>query len=526
MTDSGHDAGHAATLLTEGRRRYEGGDYAEAEPLARGALETAREHGDARLETAALQLLGECAYSLGRYAEAAQLAADTLARRPERGVDRAETRTLEAVVAIARGEPADALAPLEEALAVRESLLGPDHPDTLEALNDTGVALERLGRREEAIALHEEALRRCERSDDGPTRQLAVTCNALAVKLDREEATRDRARALAERAIEAGEAALGPEHPLVVTMLANLGVSRLNAGDIDAARALTERALELHERRYGPEHPNTAFVLRTASHLDATGGQPQRSLERATRALAIRWTSLGHRDPRTVDALGGVVRSLDVALRASVRGVAMADAVALLGAYRELGGSRAPRDTVRFAPDPDAAERIVASYLDRWTSALAPDPARARAYERASAAAVAADTAFLRGDLETALVAAAERVAIVEGVEGPVGAGLVEPLARWATLERADGDARAALRLDHRAAAILGSLYGERHPYVLNARTRLAFARGRVEGPQAAREELAAILRVLETAEEGGIAAHLRDKVRRYLSSPGGRTPD
>jgi tetratricopeptide (TPR) repeat protein len=513
------DPGHAGAVLAEGRRRYEAGDYAQAEPLAQGALDAARSACDERLETAALQLLGECAYSLGRYPDAAALVAQVLARRPERGVDRAEARTLEGVVAISRGDPASGLVALDEALEDREGALGPDHADTLETLNDRGVALDRLDRRDEALAVHEEALRRCERSSDGPTRQLAVTCNALAVKLDRADETRPRAQALYTRALEAGEAALGPEHPLVVTMLANLGVARLNGGDVEGGRELTERALVLHERRYGPDHPNTAFVLRTAAHLDSTGGQPGRGVERATRALAIRRTALGHRDPRTVDALGGVIRALDAAIRAGVVGAEMADAVALLTAYRELGGTKAPADSVGFRPDPEAAERAVESFLERSRARLEPDPGRTRALERATAAGLAADAAFLRRDMDTASLAAGERVALIESVDGAASPLLFEPLRRWAVIERARGDERTALGLDRRALGVLGAVYGPRHPFVLKARAQLTVEASRVDGPRAARAELAALLAILETAEEGGIAAFLRDRVRVQLAA-------
>ena len=190
-------ADRADALVAEGRRRYETGDFADAEPLARRALELLPAGSDARGRAVAVQLAGECAFSMGRYPEARDLADEAIALRtgaPE--ADRAESLNLRGIVDLSLGDAAGGNERVAEALRLREAALGPDDPDTIESLNNAGVALARLGRMDEAVAAHEEALRRCERAFIAPHRQLAVSCNALAVKLDRDPATRGRAAAL------------------------------------------------------------------------------------------------------------------------------------------------------------------------------------------------------------------------------------------------------------------------------------------------------------------------------------------
>jgi tetratricopeptide (TPR) repeat protein len=53
------------------------------------------------------------------------------------------------------GEPAQAVQQYERALALREAILGPDHPDTGECRNQLAIALRRAGRPDDAARLYE-----------------------------------------------------------------------------------------------------------------------------------------------------------------------------------------------------------------------------------------------------------------------------------------------------------------------------------------------------------------------------------
>jgi tetratricopeptide (TPR) repeat protein len=61
------------------------------------------------------------------------------------------------------GRTAEAIPLLEQALADRERILGPDHPDTLTSRNSLAQAYESVGRTAEAIPLLEQALAGFER---------------------------------------------------------------------------------------------------------------------------------------------------------------------------------------------------------------------------------------------------------------------------------------------------------------------------------------------------------------------------
>jgi tetratricopeptide (TPR) repeat protein len=102
----------------------------------------------------------------------------------------------------------------------------------------------------------------------------------------RERGQYRQARPLAERALEIGEAALGPDHPTVATRRGNLGSVLQDLGDLEGARAQFERALEVSEAALGPDHPTVAIrrnnlgrVLQDLGDLPGAWAQFQRALE-------------------------------------------------------------------------------------------------------------------------------------------------------------------------------------------------------------------------------------------------------
>ncbi len=112
----------------------------------------------------------------------------------------------------------------ERALAIRETVLGPDHPHTATSFNNLALLLQAQG-------------------------DLAA------------------ARPLFERALAIYETALGPDHPHTAQSLNNLAGLLQAQGDLAAARPLLERALAIYETALGPDHPHTAQSLNNLAYL-------------------------------------------------------------------------------------------------------------------------------------------------------------------------------------------------------------------------------------------------------------------
>ena len=196
-----------------------------------------------------------------------------------------------AVYLRARGEPERAEPLCVRALAIRERLLGAEHPDTAAARNDLAVVLGEQGEHDAAEPLFREALAVRERVLGRDHPATAASCHDLAELLHARGRTSD-ARALNLRALEIRERAMGPDHPATAHSLHNQAWLELDLGDTAAARRLVERALAIRERTFGGEHPQTIWsvhllglVLEAEGDRDGARALLERALEARERLL-------------------------------------------------------------------------------------------------------------------------------------------------------------------------------------------------------------------------------------------------
>jgi tetratricopeptide (TPR) repeat protein len=197
----------------------------------------------------------------------------------------------------------------ERALAINEKVFGPDHPDTATSLNNFASLLQDqrdlVGARplcERALAIREKVL--------GPEHPAtAISLSSLA-RLLSHQGDLAGARPLCERALAIREKVLGPEHALTAVSLGNLASLLHDQGNLAGARPLYERAIAINEKALGREHPNTATSLNNLAVLlqalsDLAGARPL--LERA---LAIREKALGREHPNTATSLNNLANLL------------------------------------------------------------------------------------------------------------------------------------------------------------------------------------------------------------------------
>jgi len=200
---------------------------------------------------------------------------------------------------------AEARKVLEHVLAIRQKVLGPDHPDTAKSLDDLAKLIYALGEYETARPLFERALAIRERvlGPDHPA--TAKSLNNLA-ELLRTLSEYETARPLFERALAIIENVLGLDHPLTAASLNNLANVLAALGEYEAARPLYERALLIRENVLGPDHPDTAMSLNNLALLLKT--EAARPLYE--RALAINEKVLGPDHPLTANSLNNLARQL------------------------------------------------------------------------------------------------------------------------------------------------------------------------------------------------------------------------
>ncbi|CAB1101788.1 unnamed protein product [Ectocarpus sp. CCAP 1310/34] len=167
-----------------------------------------------------------------------------------------------------RGKYADAEPLCERSPAIREKVLGPEHPDVAQSLNNRAGLLQSQGKYSEAEPLYVRAIAIGEK-DLGPEHpDLAVWLNNRAGLFRSQtrpvskhdpvtlptafQGKYEEAEPLYKRSLAIDEKVYGPDHP---------------EGKYAGAVPLNERATEIWMKAFGPEHPTVATALNNRAWL-------------------------------------------------------------------------------------------------------------------------------------------------------------------------------------------------------------------------------------------------------------------
>jgi predicted HTH transcriptional regulator/tetratricopeptide (TPR) repeat protein len=253
--------------------------------------------------------LGKHLYELGFYASAQPYLERALAISESilgsEHPDTASSLNNLALLLQAKGDYTAARPLYEHALALRESVLGADHPDTAGSLNNLALLLQAQGEYAAARPLYERALAISEAVLGAEHPDTASSLNNLAFLLQA-QGDYAAARPLYERALALRESVLGAEHPDTAGSLNNLALLLQAQGDYTVARPLYERALAINEAVLGAEHPQIATSLNNLAGLLTRQGDYETALPLYERALAITESVLGSEHPQTATTLNNL----------------------------------------------------------------------------------------------------------------------------------------------------------------------------------------------------------------------------
>lgn len=197
-----------------------------------------------------------------------------------------------------RALPAQAEPLLEHALAMREQVLGPEHPDTASTLNILARLYGEQSRYAQAESLFQRALTIRERVLGSEHPDTAFTLDNLAW-LYHEQGRYAQAEPLYQRALAIRERVLGPEHRETATTLDNLAWLYHRQGRYAQAEPLYERVLAIREQVLGPENPYTAYTINHLALLHFEQGRYEQAEILYERSLAIFEQVLGPEHPYT-----------------------------------------------------------------------------------------------------------------------------------------------------------------------------------------------------------------------------------
>jgi CHAT domain-containing protein/tetratricopeptide (TPR) repeat protein len=273
----------------------ETGAYAKALPMYLEAVELQRAAwGEAHPAYAvALGNLAALYRAKGDYRRAAPLyrqTVDILSRGESRAYYATALNNL-SVFYRDTGAHADAVAALEQAIALRKKLLGEKHPLYANSLNTLAGLYLQLGQTGRAQALFEKALalRTAALGERHPDTIGSLT--SLAYLYDA-TGRADKALPLAGRAATLAREVLGEAHPLCALATAQWASVCQNTGRLSKAVRLAERARQLYAQAVGEQHPRYAQCLALLASVYRDAGQPDRARPLFAASLTFRQAEL------------------------------------------------------------------------------------------------------------------------------------------------------------------------------------------------------------------------------------------
>ena len=196
----------------------------------------------------------------------------------------------------------------ERALALYRQELGPEHPQTMGAMNSLATQLAMQGRYEPARALFEQTLELRKRVLGLEDPQTLVSMNNLANVLWIVRRLAE-ARKLYEEVLPLQRRIQGPENIDTVGAMNNLANVLRDQGHLEEARKLYEEALEIQQRTRGPEHPFTLEIMNNLARLLTKQGQPKQARKLYEEILHARQHILGEKHPNTLQTMYFLARA-------------------------------------------------------------------------------------------------------------------------------------------------------------------------------------------------------------------------
>jgi class 3 adenylate cyclase/tetratricopeptide (TPR) repeat protein len=191
------------------------------------------------------------------------------------------------------------------ALAIREKILGPDHPDVAQSLDGLAVVYWREGRYVEAEPLYSRALAIREKALGSDDLDVAASLSSFAL-VYWDQGRYAEAEPLHMRAVAIREKALGPDHPDLANSLNNLALVYEYQGRYAEAELVHTRVLAIREKALEPDHPDLANSLNNLANVCHYEGRYAEAEVLCRRALAIWEKVLGPDHPQVALSLSNL----------------------------------------------------------------------------------------------------------------------------------------------------------------------------------------------------------------------------
>mmetsp|Transcript_46911 Transcript_46911/g.124830 ORF Transcript_46911/g.124830 Transcript_46911/m.124830 type:complete len:374 (+) Transcript_46911:146-1267(+) len=223
--------------------------------------------------------------------------------------DVAQTTDNIGVVNMNIGNSVVALQYHEQALRMRTSKLGFEHPDVAATKDNMGLVYRQVNQLDKALEMHNEALQIRLKTLNPRDLAVCATKTAIAnVYYQREEYL--LAMMLYDEVLQAQEEALGEDHVEVATTLQNLGAV-LKHSNTTASLERYERSLAILVGMYGHKHRGVADTLNSMGGVRFVEGRWDDAMQAYQQSLDITVSLLGASHPDVAATLSNMGAVLD-----------------------------------------------------------------------------------------------------------------------------------------------------------------------------------------------------------------------
>jgi hypothetical protein len=199
-------------------------------------------------------------------------------------------------------EPAFAIPQLELAAKLRRAHLGPDHPATLDSMNNLAAVYILAGRHAEAIGLFAEVFR-IDTAKLGPDHPQTLRVKSRLAEVYIKVGRLGEAVSLASEVLRLQKANPGPDHPDTLYTMETLANGYIETGRPAEAVALLEKVAEHHKSVLGTDHPDTLWCLGRLAHAYRIVGRINDAIVQFEQVLQLEKTSLGPEHAYTLDTM-------------------------------------------------------------------------------------------------------------------------------------------------------------------------------------------------------------------------------
>lgn len=194
---------------------------------------------------------------------------------------------------------------LERALYVRRRVLGEQHPDTLETMNEVASSYQYQGKYAQAETLFAKAFENYRHVLGEEHADTVISMNNLA-NLYTDEGKNLPAEPLFARVLEIERRRLGEKHPNTLTATSNLAALYTEEGKYAEAEPLFRKVMDGYRSHLGAEHPSTLIVTNNLAMLYLKQGKYSQAEPLFTKVVDIQQHVLGKEHPDTVTSMNNL----------------------------------------------------------------------------------------------------------------------------------------------------------------------------------------------------------------------------